>query len=143
VGVGEEIVADGDSAIDDDVGQEDGVVSDYYVFVDHYVGAEVRVLAQLGFGMNYRGGMDSGGIAGRLVEKFYGLGPGQIWVLAAQHSGVNGGKVFGYDDRRGFVIFAAALYLGLETKVSWPGRLFYAGYGGDFGVGRGVFEAGV
>ena len=42
------------------------------------------------------------------------------------------------------VVFAAALYLGLETKVSWPGAgLFYAGYSGDFGFGIGVFEAGV
>jgi hypothetical protein len=45
VGVGEEIVAYGGSAIDDYVGQEDGVVSDDDVFVDHYVGADVRVLA--------------------------------------------------------------------------------------------------
>ncbi len=45
VGVGEEIVAYGYSAIDDYVGQEDGVVSDHYVFVDYYVGADVRVLA--------------------------------------------------------------------------------------------------
>ncbi len=45
VGVGEEIVAYGYSAIDDYVGQEDGVVSDNGVFVDDYVGAEMRVLA--------------------------------------------------------------------------------------------------
>jgi hypothetical protein len=70
MGVGEEIVADGDSAIDDYVGQEDGVVSDDDVFVDDYVGAEVRVLAQLGRGMNDGGGMDSRGIAaaGRKVR---------------------------------------------------------------------------
>jgi len=45
VGVSEEIVAYGYSAIDDYVGQEDGVVSDNYVFVYYYVGAQVRVLA--------------------------------------------------------------------------------------------------
>jgi len=45
VGVGEEIVAYGCSAINDYVGEEDGVVSDDDVFVDYYVGADVRVLA--------------------------------------------------------------------------------------------------
>jgi hypothetical protein len=45
VGVGEEIVAYGYSAIDDYVGEQDGVVSDYDVFVDHYVRTDVRVLA--------------------------------------------------------------------------------------------------
>jgi hypothetical protein len=76
VGVSEEIVAYGYSAIDDYVGQEDGVVSDNGVFVDDYVGAEVRVLAQLGLWMNYGGGMDSGGVGWRVVEKFYGFRPG-------------------------------------------------------------------
>ena len=45
MGVGEEIVAYGGSAIDDYVGEEDGVVSDDDVFVDYYVGADVRVFA--------------------------------------------------------------------------------------------------
>jgi hypothetical protein len=45
VGVSEEIVAYGYSAIDDYVGEEDGIVSDDYVFVYYYVGADVRVLA--------------------------------------------------------------------------------------------------
>jgi hypothetical protein len=45
MGVGEEILAYGCSAIDDYVGEEDGVVSDDDVFVDYYVGADVRVLA--------------------------------------------------------------------------------------------------
>jgi len=45
VGVGEEIVAYGCAAIDDYVGEEDGVVPDDDVFVDYYVGADVRVLA--------------------------------------------------------------------------------------------------
>src|SRR5260221_5051089 len=43
VGVGEEIVAYGRSAIDDYVGQQDGVVSDGGVFVDYYVGADMRI----------------------------------------------------------------------------------------------------
>src|SRR6266849_5661644 len=45
VGVGEEIVAYGCSAIDDYVSQEDYIVSDDDVFVDHYVGTQVRLLA--------------------------------------------------------------------------------------------------
>jgi hypothetical protein len=45
VGVGEEIAAYGCSAVDNCVGQEDCVVSDYGVFVDYYVWTEVRVLA--------------------------------------------------------------------------------------------------
>ena len=44
MGVGEEIVAYGCSAIDDHVGEEDSVGSDDDVFVDHYVGAYVCVL---------------------------------------------------------------------------------------------------
>ncbi len=45
VGVGEEIVAYGCPAINDYVGQHDGVVSDGGVFVDYYVGADMRILA--------------------------------------------------------------------------------------------------
>ena len=84
--VGEEIVAYGCSAIDDYVGQQYGVVSDDGVFLDYHVGAEVRVLADFCLGMNDCGRMDSGGVTWRPVEKFYGLRPGQVWVLAAQHS---------------------------------------------------------
>ena len=64
------------SAIDGGVGQQDGVVSDLDIFVDDYVRAEVRVLADLGRGMDDRGGMDSGSVTRRLVEEFYGFGPG-------------------------------------------------------------------
>ena len=91
----EKIVADFCSAVDDDVGQQDGVVADDHVFIDNYVGAEVSVLAYFGFSMDDCGGMDSGGVAGRLVEKFDRLGPRQIGILAAQHSCGNGGEVFG------------------------------------------------
>jgi hypothetical protein len=45
VGVGEEIIACGYSAIDDNVRQEDCVVSDHYVFVDYRIGTDVRILA--------------------------------------------------------------------------------------------------
>ena len=76
MGVRKKIVAYGYSAIDDYVGQEDSVVSDYAVFVNDYVRTDVRVLADAGRGMNDRGGMDSGSVARRLVEKFDGFCPG-------------------------------------------------------------------
>src|SRR5450755_815738 len=98
VGMGKEIVAGGCSAIDDYVGEEDGVVSDNGVFVDDYIGAEVRILAYLRFGMDDRGGMDPRGVGGRAVEKFQGLGPSQVGVLAAQHAGWYGGEAFRDDD---------------------------------------------
>ncbi len=96
--VGEEIVAYGGSAIDDDVGQQDGVVSDDGIFVDYHVGADVGVLADLGGVVNHGAGMNSGGVARRAIEKFDGLRPRQIRVRAAQHSRDDGGKVLGYDD---------------------------------------------
>jgi hypothetical protein len=144
VGVGEEIVAYGYSAIDDCVGQQDGVVSDYYIFVDYYIGAYVRVLAQLRFGIDHRSGMDSGGVARWLVEKFDGFGPGQIGILAAQHSGGDSWKIFGYDDRRGFGDLRRRVVPGIgnEGQLAVDG-LLYAGYSCDFGVGGGVFETGV
>src|SRR5208282_4684865 len=101
VRVGEEVLAYRHSAIDDNVGEQNGIVSDDRAFVDHYVGAEVRVPAQLHRGMNDRGGMDSWGVARWLVEKLDGLGPCQIRILAAQHSRGDGGKVLGDDDGRG------------------------------------------
>ena len=93
VSMGEEIIADGGSAIDDHMGEENGFVSDDSVFVDHYVGPEVCVLAQLRRGVNDCRRMDSGGIARWLVKQFDGLGPGKVWVLAAQHAGVDGREI--------------------------------------------------
>ena len=45
VGMSEEVVADPRSAIDDHVRQQDGVVADVDVIVNHHIGADVRVRA--------------------------------------------------------------------------------------------------
>ena len=74
----------------------------------------MSVLAYFGFSVDDCGGMDSGGVAGRLVEKFDRLGPRQIGILAAQHSRVNGGKVFGdyYSGRFGCLCSGVVLGIG-------------------------------
>jgi|ERR1700691_6700817 len=87
VGMGEEIVAYLCSPVDYYVGEKDGVVSDNGVLVDYYVGSYVGVFAHARFRMDYGGGMDSGGVSGRLIEQLYGFGPSQVRVVAAQHSG--------------------------------------------------------
>src|ERR1035438_26351 len=144
VGVGEEIVADADSAIDDDVSEEDGVVSDDGAFVDHYVRADVRVLAQFGGCVNYRRGMDSGGITRRLVEEFDGLRPRQIRVLAAQHAGRNGGETFRDDYRGCFRGLSRGVVFGVGDKGELArNSVFNSSHGRDFGVESGVFEVGV
>ena len=116
VGVSEEIVAYGGSAIDDYVGKDDGVVSDDDVLVDDYVGAKVRVLADLCRVMDYCGGMDSGSVTRRAVEELYGFSPGEVGVAAAQHAGVNGGECLGYYDRRGFGDFRGGVVLRIRHE---------------------------
>ena len=144
VGMREEIVAYLCSPVDHYMGEEDGVVSYNGVLVDHYVGSYVRVFAQGRFRMDYGGGMDSRGVSGRLIEKLYGLGPGEVGVVAAQHSGGQGGEILGYDHGRGFrrLCGDVVLRIGDEGQLAWGG-LFYAGYSGDFGVGGCVFQAGI
>src|SRR5271166_3389421 len=116
VGVGEEIPADGGSAIDDYVSQQNGVVSDDDVFVDHYVGTEMSMLTDLGRVIDNRGRMDSGRVARRVVEKFDGLRPGQIRVLAAQHARGDGGKAFGNYHRRSFTRLRGGIVFGVGDE---------------------------
>src|ERR1700687_5484067 len=94
--------------------------------------------------MNCRGGMDSWGVARRLVEKFDGLRPGKIGVLAAQHSRGYSGEILGDDDRRGLGGLRGGVVLGVshEGELAWA-SVFDAGHAGDFGVAGGVVEAGV
>jgi hypothetical protein len=79
-----------------------------------------------------------------MVEKLYGVGPGQIWVLAAEHSCANGGEIFGDDYCRSFGGLRGGIVFGIgdEGELAGGGMLD-SGYSGDFGVGRGIVEAGV
>ena len=114
--VGEEIVANGGSAIDDRVGEQDGVVSDDDVFVDDHVSANVRVLADFCGVMDDGGGMDSGSVVGRMVEEFERFGPGEIWIVAAQHAGGEGGEALGDDDGGGFRYFGGSIVFGIRDE---------------------------
>ena len=142
--VGEEIVADGCSAIDNDVGQKDSIVSDDGIFVDYHIRTKMRVLAELRLGIDYGSGMNTGSIGGRPIEQLDGFGPGQIGVAAAQHSRVNGGEVFGDDDggRLGDLRGGVVLRIGDEGELAGRG-VFYAGYSGDFGFGSCIVDLGV
>jgi hypothetical protein len=143
VGVSEEVVADGGSAIDDDVRENRGSVSDDDVLIDHDVGGDVGVLSDSSGGMDDGGGMDSGGVLGRTVEKFDGFCPGEIRILAAEHSGGEGGEGLGDDDGRGFRRFRGGVVFGIGDERELPGGgVLDAGDSGDFGIGGGVVERG-
>src|SRR5271165_405808 len=72
VGVGEEIVSDLYTAIDDDVRQQHSIGADLDVLVDDHIGADVCVASNLRGGVDDRRGMDSRGIAQGLVEELEG-----------------------------------------------------------------------
>src|SRR5208283_4549835 len=98
VSVRKEVVADSCSAIDRDVREQDGVVADLDILGDDHVRAEVSVLAELRCGMNDSGWVNSGGVSRRLIEECDGLGPGEVWVLRAQHAGSEGRELLVDDD---------------------------------------------
>src|SRR6266576_5960619 len=98
MGVSEKVVTDRCSRIDDDVCQQHSVPTDSYILTDYHVWTNVSVFADLGRWLNYRRGVDSGRIFGRVIEKFNRLSKGQIWIVAAQHGGRNRRKVLGDND---------------------------------------------
>src|ERR1700760_3943301 len=87
VRVGEEVVADSCSAVDNDMRQQHGVVSDYDIVLDDDIGADVRVAADFSGRRNCRRGVYSWCIRRRLVKQADGLREGEVWILAAQHAG--------------------------------------------------------
>jgi len=93
------------------------------------------VLAQLRRGVNDCRRMDSGGIARWLVKQFDGLGPARYGFLLRNMPASMAGKFSETITAEAFVIFAAALYLGLRRTLTGPVRHFDAGYPGDFSVG--------
>src|SRR5260221_8078332 len=86
MGVGEEIVADSDSTIDGNKAVQHGVSADGDAFVNEAVRANVGVGADArGFGDD-RGGVNAGGVGGRLVEEFDGAGEIEIGIGGAERS---------------------------------------------------------
>ena len=143
VGMGEEVMADGGSAIDDDVGEDGGVVSDDDVLIDDDVGGDVGIFSDLSGRMDDGGGMDSGSVLGRAVEKLDGFGPGKIRILAAEHSGGEGGEGLGDDDSGGLRGSRGGVVFGIGDEGELPGGgVLDAGDSDDFGIGGGVVECG-
>ena len=98
VRVGEKVVADFGSRIDDNVGEQHGVCSDLGLVIDDDVGANVGIGANFYGGMNDCGGMYSGCVFGGLEKKLDGTGEGQVRIFGAQHGRRNGGEVVGHND---------------------------------------------
>jgi hypothetical protein len=121
VGVGEEMAADLGVGIDDDMRQKRGVVADDDVVADDNVSADVGFWADLRGGSDDGSGMDSGGVGRGLVEEFEGAGEGQIGITDAQGRGGDGPKEGSTRTAVACVVRARGVYLGLATKVSWPG----------------------
>ncbi len=141
LGVREKIVADPDSAVDHDVGQKYGRVADGYVLANHDVGSKVNITAEPGSGMDDGGGMNSGSVTGRMMEKFERLGEGEIGVLRPQHGRRNGGKILRHNDGGRLSGAGGGGVLGIRNKGEFTGTgLIDAVEAGDFGVGRTIFQ---
>src|SRR5271167_666613 len=97
--VGEEVVADPGATVNDHMRQQHGVVANLDIVVDHHVCADVSIRSQLRGWRNYRGGMYTCAILRGLIEQINRAGEGKIRVLAAQHSGGDGGEVLGNNYR--------------------------------------------
>jgi len=68
--VREEVISDGDPAVDHNVSQQHGLGTDRHIFVDHNVRSDMRVASNLGTGMNHRCGMRPRNILQRPMKKF-------------------------------------------------------------------------
>src|SRR6267378_2880529 len=79
----EEVVANLCAAIDHDMRKEYGIVADFDAFIDDDVRADMGILSNPGRQMDHGGGMNSGRIVRRFVEKFERLCPRQVGILTA------------------------------------------------------------
>jgi hypothetical protein len=97
------------------------VVAEDDVVADDDVGADVGAGADLRGGRDDGGGMDSGRVGGRVVEQLERAGEGEVGIGDAQGGG--GDEFEGRLDQDGGGAGGAGerVYLGLATKVSWPG----------------------
>src|SRR5258708_28307893 len=135
VRVGEKIVADLYAAIDDCVRQQHGMVADLDLLVDDDVRAKVSFASDLRRGMDDCGGMNSRGVAQRLVEEFEGAREAVVRIFDAERGRWNRGKVFGDDHGCGFGKpgRGSILLIRDEGDFSWAG-LLDAVEAGDLGV---------
>src|SRR5262245_8007244 len=84
VGMGEEVIADLNTAIERDETVKHSVRSELDILVHKPIRADVRVRADVGRFRDYGGRMNPGDVCGWLVEEFNGTGEGQIGVAGAQ-----------------------------------------------------------
>lgn len=136
----EEMMSDGDAWVQDDVGQDDGVVANGGVFRDHDVRANVGIAANFGGGVDLGPRMDSGRVRGRLVEELDGLCEGEIGIGDAECGEIDLGKVRSYEDGAGMGFFSFGGVFGIGDEGKVPGLCFFnSGDACDFRVvGAGV-----
>lgn len=139
VRVGKEIVSDVNAFIDHNVRKQDAVVADDDPGPDDNVRADVGVLAKLGGTVHDGGGVNAGGVSGRVVEQFNCLRKCQIRILDAQRGGGRSGKagkVLGHEHGRGASGLRHRGVLGIGDKGDVSARgLLDADDASDIGIG--------
>src|SRR5438309_559252 len=96
----QKVLADDDSAIDDDVSKQHCVLANFGFLVNHNERADMCSGLDPGRRMDYGGRMNSGSVLRRPIEKFESAGKIQIWILTAQHRSRKSREVLGHDYRR-------------------------------------------
>src|SRR5580692_1037245 len=140
--VGEKVVADPDSPIDDYMRQHCRVSSNLDIFVDHDVRANVRSLADSRGAMNHCCGMNAWDILRSWMKQSDGAGEAQIRILATQHRGREGGEVFG-DDHDGCIRIPGRgriLWVGYKRKLAGA-SLFNSSDACDLGIRCAIFQS--
>src|SRR5208337_1226784 len=89
VGVGEKMAARLDPGVKHDMRQQGGAWSEANAGAYDHVCADVGSSANLRRGVDNRGGMDSGGVDGRLVEHAKRAGEGVVGIFDAKGCGFN------------------------------------------------------
>src|SRR5947209_7002809 len=137
----QKVVADGDSAINDDMCKQHCVLADFDFLLNDDICANVRTGFDPGRRMDYRRRMNSRSVLRRPIEKFESAGKIQIWILAAQHRRRKSREVLGHDYTRSSGAARQSCVLGIRNKckLPWSGS-FDRSNAGDFSIRRSVFE---
>jgi hypothetical protein len=125
VGMGEEVVANCDAWIKDNMGEDSSVITDMNPRSDHCVGTDVGAFANPRRRIDDSRGMDARCISWRLIEKAECLGEREVRICQTKGGYGNIGKFRVYKNRRGTSFMRQRCVPGIGNKgdIGWTGLL--------------------